>query len=271
MKRFVVVSLMVMFVTLLSACEPTEVTCGEGTILEDGYCVKEEEPEPMCGEGTELIEGECVPTEEPTLCEEGYSLVDDQCVLDEVEPIVCDEGYSLVDGTCVLDEVEPIVCDEGYTLIDDTCVLDEPVVVDTCSTDLSDYGAVASTFELVWADEFDYEGMLDDSKWEYLIGNGGSYGLPGWGNNELQYYSNSLDNVKVEDGVLKITASTDGYAQYDYTSGRVRTMNKADFKYGVYEVCAKMPNGLGTWPAIWMLPTNSPHGGWPYGGEIDIM
>jgi len=143
--------------------------------------------------------------------------------------------------------------------------------VDACQTDLSVYGSEASSFEMVWSDEFEYEGKLDDTKWEYLIGNGGSYGIPGWGNNELQYYTDSLDNVKVQNGVLTITASTDGYAQYGYTSGRVRTMNKADFTYGVFEVCAKMPTGLGTWPAIWMLPTNSPYGGWPYGGEIDIM
>lgn len=142
---------------------------------------------------------------------------------------------------------------------------------DIVQTNLQDYLEPGESYELVWAEEFDYEGMLDSDNWTYLIGNGQDYGIPGWGNGELQYYTDRLENVYVQDGRLTIKASTDGIAGYGYSSGRVVTKNHADFTYGVFEVSAKMPTGLGTWPAIWMLPTNSPYGGWPYGGEIDIM
>ena len=173
--------------------------------------------------------------------------------------ITCGEGLKMVDGVCIIDKTEEEPKEDD--------VVENPTV--TCEMNIDDYGV--SNYEMVWNDEFDYEGELDETKWEYLIGNGGSYGIPGWGNNEKQYYSKDSRNVEVKDGLLRITASTYGFAQYDYTSGRVRTMNSGDFKYGVVEVCAKMPDTKGTWPAIWMLPTDSPYGIWPNGGEIDIM
>lgn len=173
--------------------------------------------------------------------------------------ITCGEGLEMVEGVCVIKE-------DNNDKEEDKKETEESV---NCDTTLTDYNA--STYKEVWSDEFEYEGPLDETKWQYMIGNGGSYGIPGWGNNELQYYTNFEDNVNVEDGKLRITASTKGYAQYGYTSGRIRSMNLGDFKYGVIEVCAKLPSTLGTWPAIWMLPTDSPYGGWPTGGEIDIM
>lgn len=175
--------------------------------------------------------------------------------------ILCGEGTVKIDGVC-----------EVYVetdLQDDDEEEQDIVTTIACEMDITDYGV--SDYEMVWNDEFDYEGKLDETKWEYLIGNGHNYGIPGWGNNELQYYTDSLDNVLVKNGVLKITASTEGLSQYGYTSGRVRTMNNGDFEYGIVEVCAKVPDTLGTWPAIWMLPTDSPYGQWPKGGEIDIM
>ncbi len=120
------------------------------------------------------------------------------------------------------------------------------------------------TYELVWSDEFDYEGLPDDTKWNYDVGGSG------WGNNELQYYTDT-DNAYVEDGFLTITAKKETYNKLDYTSARMITKNKGDWLYGKVEVRAKLPSGRGTWPAIWMLPTDWKYGGWPRSGEIDIM
>lgn len=123
------------------------------------------------------------------------------------------------------------------------------------------------TFETtpVWADEFDYNGLPDNTKWGYDIGGGG------WGNNELEYYTNSLDNASVANGKLTITARKEVKENRNYTSARLVTKGKGDFLYGRFEIKAKLPAGKGTWPAIWMLPTEWAYGDWPKSGEIDIM
>ncbi|MDH3589449.1 MAG: glycoside hydrolase family 16 protein [Gammaproteobacteria bacterium] len=121
---------------------------------------------------------------------------------------------------------------------------------------------------LVWADEF--EGVaLDTGKWEPMIGNGSAYGLSGWGNNELQYYRS--ENAVVADGVLTITAREENFGGYGYTSARLRTLNLGDWKYGRFEMRARLPVTQGMWPAFWMLPTASNYGTWAASGEIDIM
>lgn len=120
---------------------------------------------------------------------------------------------------------------------------------------------------LVWSDEFDIDGAPDTSKWSYDIGTGNW----GWGNGEAQYYTNRSDNVKVENGVLKITAKKENYQGAEYTSTRLKSEGKFDFKYGRIEVRAKLPQGGGTWPAIWMLGSDFNSVGWPNCGEIDIM
>lgn len=120
---------------------------------------------------------------------------------------------------------------------------------------------------LVWSDEFDINGLPEDSKWDYDIGTGSN----GWGNNELQYYTKRTENVIVEDGVLKIIAKKENYGGSSYTSTRLKTQGKYDFKYGRIDVKAKLPGGDGTWPAIWMLGSNIETVGWPACGEIDIM
>ncbi len=117
----------------------------------------------------------------------------------------------------------------------------------------------------VWADEFDYAGLPNSSKWGYDIGG------DGWGNNELQYYTNSLNNIAVENGIMTITARKENMNGREYTSARLVSKGKGDFLYGRFEVKAKLPSGKGTWPAIWMLPTEWAYGGWPKSGEIDIM
>jgi beta-glucanase (GH16 family) len=124
--------------------------------------------------------------------------------------------------------------------------------------------AAISDYELVWFDEFDTDGEIDKTKWGYDIGGSG------WGNNELQYYTEDL-NSWVENGKMVIEARKENYMGKEYTSARVISKNKGDFLYGKIEVMAKLPTGVGTWPAIWMLPTDWRYGGWPNSGEIDIM
>lgn len=116
-----------------------------------------------------------------------------------------------------------------------------------------------------WSDEFDYEGLPDPTKWGYDIGGGG------WGNNELQYYTNFLRNASVNNGVLTITAIREPHENREFTSARLISKNKGDILYGRVEARAIVPSGKGTWPAIWMLPTDWEYGGWPSSGEIDIM
>lgn len=129
-----------------------------------------------------------------------------------------------------------------------------------------DYDINSLTYELKFADEFEGD-SLNLSNWTYEIGTGSW----GWGNNEAQYYTDSTKNVWVKDGYLNITAIKEYKNGSQYTSGRIKTAGKVDFKYGKFEASIKLPAGRGTWPAFWMLPTNSKLGGWPNSGEIDIM
>lgn len=125
-------------------------------------------------------------------------------------------------------------------------------------------------YQLVWSDEFEGN-QLDMDKWSYQFGTGSQLGLTDWGNNELQYYTDREENVYVEDGMLHIIAREEFYKNKNYTSTRIRTVNKADWKFGRIEIRAKLPEGQGIWPAFWMLPTKEVYGGWPKSGEIDIM
>jgi len=118
---------------------------------------------------------------------------------------------------------------------------------------------------LVWSEEFEYTGLPETSNWN--IETGGD----GWGNDELQYYTNNENNIMVENGLLKITAREESFGGRDYTSGRITTQNKFDFKYGRAEARIKLPYGQGMWAAFWMLGTNINSVGWPACGEIDIM
>lgn len=125
--------------------------------------------------------------------------------------------------------------------------------------------------KLVWSDEFSYSGLPDTTKWDYDFGSGCPQNC-GWGNNELQYYAKSrLKNSEVKNGHLFIRAIKENYEGAKYTSARLVSRNKGDWKYGRIEVRAKLPKGKGMWPAIWMLPTDWKYGGWPNSGEIDIM
>ncbi|MGI9237405.1 MAG: family 16 glycosylhydrolase [Woeseiaceae bacterium] len=124
-------------------------------------------------------------------------------------------------------------------------------------------------WEMVWSDEFD-GATLDATNWTPQLGDGSDVGLTRWGNNELQWYL--ADNIAVEDGNLVITARAEEFvAGFPYTSGRMRSMDNVDIKYGRIEASVKPPPGQGLWSAFWMLPTDSPYGGWAASGEIDIM
>jgi len=122
----------------------------------------------------------------------------------------------------------------------------------------------ADNYELVWSDEFNGN-SLDTNTWNYEIGTGSW----GWGNNEQQYYTDR--NIKVSNGTMKITAKREGYGGMKYTSSRITTKNKKNFKYGKIEARIKMPKFKGVWPAFWMLGANQDSVGWPKCGEIDIM
>lgn len=117
----------------------------------------------------------------------------------------------------------------------------------------------------VWQDEFDHQGKPDRAKWGYDIG------ADGWGNHELQYYGKRKANAYVENGVLNIVARRQRRRGNDFTSARLVSKGKGDFLYGRFEARAKLPPGVGTWPAIWLLPTDWAYGGWPRSGEIDMM
>lgn len=121
-------------------------------------------------------------------------------------------------------------------------------------------------YKLLWHDEFNGK-TLDDKIWNREIR------PAGWTNHELQAYTESDENIYVEDGklVLRAVQKTLKSGKHYYTSGKVQTSNKKDFTYGRVCVRAKAPKGKGLWPAIWMMPTKEKYGNWPVCGEIDIM
>jgi beta-glucanase (GH16 family) len=122
--------------------------------------------------------------------------------------------------------------------------------------------ATAST--LVWSDEFNGS-SINTSNWTFETGAGG------WGNNELEYYTNRPENARVANGNLIIEARKENYGGSPYTSARLKTQGLKNWTYGRVEARIKMPNGQGLWPAFWMLGQNITQVGWPGCGEIDIM
>ncbi len=141
----------------------------------------------------------------------------------------------------------------------------------------SDKQTVTTLNKLVLEENFDAAGAPNPSIWSYDLGTGND----GWGNKELQYYSDRSKNIKIEDGMLKITAVKESFMGSAYTSGKILTKNKFEQKYGRFEARIKMPLGKGLWPAFWLLgsnielnvesPDNPATVAWPQCGEIDIM
>jgi beta-glucanase (GH16 family) len=124
------------------------------------------------------------------------------------------------------------------------------------------------TLVLVWSDEFN-AAKLDPRSWYFESGDGSQYGIPGWGNSELQWYL--PDNAGLRDGSLFITARRQALNGRDYTSARISTRDRFAFRYGRIEARMKLPAGQGLWPAFWMLPQDAAYGGWAASGEIDIV
>lgn len=121
---------------------------------------------------------------------------------------------------------------------------------------------------LVWSDEFD-SGTLDQAKWSIQVGDGCDLGICGWGNNELQWYQGA--NVAVSNGLLVVTAREESAGGKSFTSARIRSKDKGDWTFARVEFRARLPQGQGMWPAVWMLPTDEKYGVWAASGEIDIM
>ena len=142
-----------------------------------------------------------------------------------------------------------------------------------CSTDENQ--TVARFTELVMADEFDVDGAPNSDIWNYDIGTG----VNGWGNEELQHYTDRPENVTVQNGMLLITVREEAFEGSKYTSARLLTKGKFEQKYGRFEARMRLPSGKGLWPAFWMLGTNIEEERdddldtykWPFCGEIDIM
>lgn len=152
----------------------------------------------------------------------------------------------------------------GVTACSKNSAQEKPVYVPPKEEKLADKNW---TFESTptWSDEFTNTGAPLTGNWDYDTGG------TGWGNNELEYYTNTTNNASVANGILSITGKKEDYEGKKYTSARLVTRGKLDVLYGRFEIKAKLPTGKGTWPAIWMLPTDRAYGDWPKSGEIDIM
>lgn len=150
------------------------------------------------------------------------------------------------------------------------CVPEEKTDPDQTSSKVTipKTGATSPTsytnMKLVWADEFDGT-ALDSDVWTFETGNGSN----GWGNNELQFYR--TQNTSIQDGHLVITAKKEPFGGKEYTSSRIITKGKKEFRYGRIDIRAALPKGQGIWPALWMLGSNFETVSWPACGEIDIM
>ena len=136
-----------------------------------------------------------------------------------------------------------------------------------CETDETQ--TVATFTNLVLDENFDTEGAPNPQLWSFDIGNGP--GGDGWGNQELQYYTDRPDNVTVENGFLLITAREESFAGSQYTSARLITQDKFEQEFGRFEARIRLPFGQGIWPAFWMLGADIDENPWPGAGEIDIM
>ena len=190
-----------------------------------------------------------------------------------IEKIVAD-SKSPVDGSPSIEDlsnagIQNLIGDQNKYKVAIANASPEPTTLTEMQQIINDVNgdrAYMGNTKLVWSDEFDSEGSPLDSKWDYDIGTNN-----GWGNGESQYYTTLEDNVKVEDGLLIITAKKENFEGANYTSARLKSQGRYSFTYGKVEIRAKLPSAAGTWPALWMLGSNITSVGWPKCGEIDIM
>ncbi|MEM9001475.1 MAG: glycoside hydrolase family 16 protein [Bacteroidota bacterium] len=139
--------------------------------------------------------------------------------------------------------------------------------ITSCESDETQ--TVTTLNNLVLAEDFEVDGAPNPSVWDYDIGRGPNG--DGWGNQELQYYTDSEDNVRIENGVLLITAREESFEGASYTSARLLTKDLFEQQYGRFEARIRLPYGQGIWPAFWMLGADIDENPWPAAGEIDIM
>lgn len=142
--------------------------------------------------------------------------------------------------------------------------IDNPTLTVAENTPLAPDGGLG----LVWSDEFD-GARLDSATWFFETGDGSQYSIPGWGNDELQWYL--PDSAGIENGNLLITARRQQQGNFQFTSARINTRDRFAFRYGRIEARIRLPAGQGVWPAFWLLPQENAYGGWAASGEIDIM
>ncbi|MFK7973029.1 MAG: family 16 glycosylhydrolase [Bacteroidia bacterium] len=168
--------------------------------------------------------------------------------------------------------------DENFTLtvseLTGATITQSEAIIEIINDDLNTNLEIPSTgystptsypgMTMVWSDEFDGE-TLDESNWTYEIGNGDN----GWGNQELQFYRR--ENTFIREGNLVIQARNQVFNGFNYTSSRIITRGKYDFKFGRVDIRAVLPEGQGIWPALWSLGANFSSVGWPSCGEMDIM
>ncbi|HAA22341.1 MAG TPA: glycoside hydrolase, partial [Cytophagales bacterium] len=149
-----------------------------------------------------------------------------------------------------------------------------------CCLTFTLYAQQIPGYTMVWNDEFSGSGAPDPAKWSHAVVG------PGWVNNELQNYTNRTENSRQENGHLIIECRRDWYGGHEYSSARIFSQGNGDWTYGRMEASIKVPSGLGTWPAFWMMPTNpylyattcdettgsdADCDAWPNSGEIDIL
>ena len=142
--------------------------------------------------------------------------------------------------------------------------IDDPTLIVANNDDVSP----GDELTLVWNDEFDGK-QLDPEVWFFESGDGSQYGIPGWGNNELQSYL--PDSAQLNSGLLEITARREAQDGKNYTSARINTRDRFAFRYGRIEARMRLPGGQGLWPAFWLLPQDNAYGSWAASGEIDIV
>ncbi|MFY0654708.1 MAG: glycoside hydrolase family 16 protein [Cyclobacteriaceae bacterium] len=140
------------------------------------------------------------------------------------------------------------------------------IIVSACADETQE---VTTLDDLVMSDEFDTDGAPNSGLWSYDIGTGPN--SDGWGNGELQYYTDRTENVTVQNGMLLISAIKESYEGSGYTSARMVTKGKFEQQYGRFEARMRLPYGSGVWPAFWMLGADIDSNPWPAAGEIDIM
>ena len=169
-----------------------------------------------------------------------------------------EDDNGLIDGNCAYGQYH-----DRQVIVQNNNITVGPFCFNSCDESCDEE---TINYTLVWYDDFD-NSEIDLNKWNFEFGTGNW----GWGNNEAQYYTNRPENAYIDNGILVIQALHENYGGMSYTSARLTTKNKGDWMQGKLEIRASLPTGIGTWPAIWMLPTDWVYGGWPESGEIDIM